>query len=296
MQMNPVFFMFGFGYTADRLAQKLISQGFDVVGTTRQERKKAMSHPSAITFIDFEASDIEYYLSQSTHLLISVPPAADMGDLVLFYYSELIKRHVAHIEWLGYLSSTGVYGDYQGGWVDEESICKPQSSSGILRMEAENAWLSCAKNNQIPLHVFRLAGIYGPERNPLARIQSGKKYSIYKEGQVFSRIHIDDIVSVLLASIKNPHPLSIYNVADNEPAASHVVDAYATSLLKQLPLPLISFEEASLSPKEQEFYLSNRRVSNVKIKRELNIVLHYPSFREGLTQIWSEDFEQKKRN
>mgnify|MGYP000470415800 CR=1 FL=1 len=294
--MMPAFFIFGFGYTANRLAEKLIRLGFDVVGTTRQERKRTMNHSSAIKLIDFKASDIEYYLSQSTHLLISAPPVAGLGDLVLSYFSELIKRHAPHIEWLGYLSSTGVYGDYQGNWVDEESICRPKSASGVLRLEAEKAWFSYAESNQLPLHIFRLAGIYGPQRNPLERIISGKKYSVFKEGQFFSRIHVDDIVSVILASIKNPHPLSTYNVADDKPAASHEVDAYATSLLKQSLLPLIPFEEASLSPREQEFYLSNRRVSNLKIKRELNIVLHYPSFREGLTQIWREDFEQSKRD
>lgn len=228
--------------------------------------------------------------------MVSVPPDARIGDLVLSYYSELIKRNAAHIEWLGYLSSTGVYGDYQGNWVDEESICRPKSASGMLRLEAENAWFSYAKSNQLPLHIFRLAGIYGPQRNPLERIKSGKKYSIFKEGQVFSRIHVDDIVSILLASIKNPHHLSTYNVADDEPAASHEVDAYAASLLNQSPLPLIPFEETSLSPREQEFYLSNRRVSNLKIKKELKIVLHYPSFREGLTQIWRKDFEQNQRD
>ncbi|CAM2800574.1 oxidoreductase (NAD-dependent epimerase/dehydratase) [Legionella steigerwaltii] len=288
--MTPSFFIFGFGYTANRLAQRLIQLGFDVVGTTRQERKRTTNHYSAITLIDFNAADIDYYLSQSTHLLISVPPTAGVGDLVLSYYSELIKRHAPHIEWLGYLSSTGVYGDYQGNWVDEESICRPKSASGILRLNAEKAWFSYAESNQLPLHIFRLAGIYGPQRNPLERIISGKKYSIFKEGQVFSRIHVDDIVSVILASIKNPHPLSTYNVADDEPAASHEVDAYAASLLNQSPLPLVPFEEASLSPREQEFYLSNRRVSNLKIKKELNIVLQYPSFREGLMQLWREHF------
>lgn len=294
--MNPIFFIFGFGYTATWLAQKLTSLGFEVVGTTRQENKKLMNHSSTIRLIDFDASDIESYLSKATHLLISVPPLEGDGDSVLSSYSQLISRHAEHIKWLGYLSSTGVYGDYQGNWVDEESICIPQSASGILRMEAENAWFAYAKKNQLPLHVFRLAGIYGPQRNPLERLHAGKKYSIYKEGQVFSRIHVDDIASVLLASIKNPHPLSIYNVADDEPAAPHEVDAYASFLLKQPPLPLIAFDQVSLSPKERDFYLSNRRVSNAKIKKELNIVLNYPSFREGLTKIWRDDFEQKKRD
>ncbi len=292
--MNPSFFIFGFGYTANRVAQRLIQLGFDVIGTTRQKSKKAMTHSEKITLIDFEAADIEYYLSQTTHLLISIPPDAHVGDLVLSHYSELIKQHAAHIDWLGYFSSTGVYGDYQGNWVDEGSICRPENASGILRLKAEKAWFSYAESNQLSLHIFRLAGIYGPQRNPLERIISGKKHSVFKKGQVFSRIHVDDIVSVLLASIKKPHPLSTYNVADDEPAASHEIDAYAASLLKQSPLPLILFEEASLSPREQEFYLSNRRVSNFKIKKELNIVLRYPSFREGLTQIWREDFAQRQ--
>ncbi|QEY51884.1 SDR family oxidoreductase [Legionella longbeachae] len=294
--MTPSFFIFGFGYTANRFAQKLIQLGFNVIGTTRQERKKATSYPPAITLIDFESSDIDFYLSQTTHILISIPPAEGMDDLVLSYYSALIKRHATHIEWIGYLSSTGVYGDHQGNWVNEESICRPNSTSAIIRWEAEKAWISYAKGEQLPLHLFRLAGIYGSDRNPLERIRSGKNFSIFKEGQVFSRIHVDDIVSVLLASIKNPHPLSIYNVADDEPVASHIVDAYAASLLNLVPLPLIPFEKASLSPREQEFYLSNRRVSNLKIKKKLGVILHYPSFREGLTQIWREDFEKKKRN
>ncbi|MBI2786474.1 MAG: SDR family oxidoreductase [Legionella longbeachae] len=293
--MTPTFFIFGFGYTANRLTQKLISLGYHVIGTTSQERKKTTSHPSVIKLIDFEASDMEDYLSQSTHLLISVPPVTGIGDPVLTYYSDMIKRHAAHIEWLGYLSSTGVYGDYQGNWVDEESICRPESTSGILRLEAEKSWFSYARSNQLPLHIFRLAGIYGAGRNPLERIQSGKKYSIFKEKQVFSRIHVDDIVSVILASINIPNPLSIYNVADDEPAASHVVDAYAASLLNQLPLPLIQYEEASLSPREQEFYLSNRRVSNLKIKKELSVVLNHPSFHEGLIQILNENLAQKKQ-
>ena len=205
----------------------------------------------------------------------------------------MIKKHAAHIKWVGYLSSTSVYGDHQGNWVDEESECNPQGVSGLLRFKAEQAWLAFAELNQIPLHIFRLAGIYGPDRNSMQRIYAGKKYSIFKEGQLFSRIHVDDIVSVLLASINAPYPFSIYNVADDEPAASHVVDAYASLLLKRAALPLLSFEKAPLSPMEKNFYSNNRRVSNLKIKHELNVSLQYPSFREGLSQIWIEDFSEK---
>ena len=150
--MTPSFFIFGFGYTANRLTQRLIQIGFNVVGTTRQESKKAMTYSEKITLIDFEAVDIEYYLSKSTHLLISTPPDARIGDLVLSYYSQLIKKNM-HIEWLGYLSSTSVYGGYQGNWVDEDSICRPKSASGVLRLEAEKAWFSYAESNQLPLHI-----------------------------------------------------------------------------------------------------------------------------------------------
>lgn len=292
--MNPSFFIFGFGYTADFFSRKLAQLGFDIVGTSRQQRKKAITDSSSITLIDFENPDIEHYLSQSTHILVSIPPVAGVGDLVLSHYADLIKRHAAHIKWFGYLSSTGVYGDYQGQWVDEESIFRPRSPSGILRLEAEQAWLAFAKENQLPLHLFRLAGIYGPGRNALERINSGKQFSIFKEGQVFSRIHVEDIVSVLIASLNRIHPLSIYNVADDEPEATHVVDAYAAFLLQRMPLPLVQIEDATLSLMEQAFYSSNRRVSNLKMKKELQVVLQYPSFREGLTQLWREDFEQKQ--
>ncbi|ETO92202.1 SDR family oxidoreductase [Legionella oakridgensis] len=293
--MNPSFFIFGFGYTANILAKKLTQLGLRTVGTTRQQRKKTTDDSSAIKLIDFETPEIEHYLSQSTHLLVSIPPLTGAGDSVLLKYADLIKRHAFHIEWLGYFSSTSVYGDHQGNWVDETSACKPHSLSGILRLKTEQAWLSYAKANQLPLHIFRLAGIYGPERNILERIHLGKQYSIFKEGQVFSRIHVDDIVSVLLASIQAIHPLSIYNIADDEPEASHVIDAYAAFLLQRSPLPLVPFEKASLSAMELEFYSNNRRVSNLKIKNELNIALQYPSFREGLTQLWKEKENKQRR-
>ena len=200
----------------------------------------------------------------------------------------MIKDLAPTLEWLGYLSSTAVYGDHQGQWVDEDSVCDPKGASGLLRLEAEQAWLSVARSHQLPLHIFRLAGIYGPGRNPLQRMLLGKRYSVYKEGHVFSRIHIDDIVSVLLASMQSVQPLSIYNVADDEPEASHVVDAFAAALLNQAPLPLMPFETASLSIMEHEFYSNHKRVSNAKIKQALGCILAYPSYREGLKQLYKE--------
>lgn len=290
---NHRFFMFGFGYTAKALAQKLHQLGIESVGTTRHNTKK-ISSASTEKLIDFNDPEvIDDYLSKSKYLLISTPPTPDINDPVLFQYGELIKKHAAHLQWVGYLSSTSVYGDHHGKWVDETSDCNPHCLTGNLRLKAEQAWLSHAKLHQIPLHIFRLAGIYGPDRNPMQRIDAGKKYSIFKEGQVFSRIHVDDIVSVLLASINASNPLSLYNVADDEPAPSHVVDAYASLLLKRTALPLLPIENASLSPMEKDFYSNNRRVSNLKIKQELHVSLQYPSFREGLAQIWKEDFSGK---
>lgn len=283
--MSESFFIFGLGYTAKAFADQLIEKGYDVVGTVREPDKKTAPTSPHLKVIAFESLEIEKHLRRATHLLISIPPANQHGDLVLWQYGHLIKRYASHIQWIGYLSSTGVYGDHQGRWVDEESPCKPTSASGILRLQAETAWLSFAKQNALPLHIFRLAGIYGPRRCALQRLQAGKSFSVFKEGQVFSRIHFKDIVKVLFASLQAVNPLSIYNVADDEPESSHVVDAYAASLLNRRALPLIPWQAVTLSSRERDFYSSNRRVSNQKIKRELQIQLEFPSFREGLNWI-----------
>ncbi|WP_133128707.1 SDR family oxidoreductase [Legionella nagasakiensis] len=292
--MSPCFLIFGFGYTAEVLAQSLVSLGFSVIGTKRELNIEDSNCSPTIKLINFNCHNMEDYLNQATHLLICIPPISTIGDLVLTKYHDLIKKHAPHLQWIGYLSSTGVYGDHQGRWVDEKTKCIPHTPTGITRLEVEKAWFSYAKINRLPLHIFRLSGIYGKGRNALERIYLGKKYSIFKEGQIFCRIHVEDIASVLIASISSINPLSIYNLSDDEPEASHIVDGFAASLLKRKPPLLVSVQEAQLSSMEQEFYTNNRRVSNLKIKRELNISLQYPSFREGLTQIWREDFASKR--
>jgi nucleoside-diphosphate-sugar epimerase len=283
--MSSYFLIFGYGYTAQSLASKLLLQGVKVIGTTRTPHQLEHENPE-VTLIDFNCPNIAEHLSLSTHILVSIPPSSTGSDLVLMNYGNLIKKHAPHLKWMGYLSSTGVYGDHQGNWVDEDSACTPHTPTGIARLKAEQAWLAYAKESQLPLHVFRLSGIYGPRRNVLERLMRGKKHSIYKEGQVFCRIHVEDIVSTLIASIKSPKPLSIYNVSDDEPTPAHIVDNYAASLLNQESLPLIPFTDATLTPMEQEFYSNNRRVSNLKIKQELHVTLNYPSFIEGLTHLW----------
>lgn len=272
--------VFGFGYVAQHLSVRLAQQNVDIVGTTRNPEKINQNHSSAVKLIDLFDPQMEKYINNATHILISIPPI-ESGDGVLSYYADLIQKAV-NIQWIGYLSSTGVYGDHEGQWVDELSLCAPRSSAGIVRLQAEHAWFAFSRQYKLPLHVFRLAGIYGPGRNAIERIKGGKQYSIYKENHVFSRIHVTDIVSVLIASIEHPRPFSIYNLADDEPAASHTVDEYAATMLHQPPLPLMDIDKVTLSMMEKEFYSSNRRISNLKIKSELGVHLQYPSFREGL--------------
>lgn len=290
--MLPCFFIFGCGYTANALTPKLIAQGFQVIGTSRTPDTKAPHNPT-LQLIDFNSPYMEKYLNLATHLLICIPPTNALNDIVLLKYGDLIKKQAPYLKWFGYLSSTSVYGNHDGKWVTEESHCIPHTPTGIARLHTEQDWISFAKKYQLPLHIFRLSGIYGPGRNVLKRIIQGKKQSIFKENQVFSRIHVEDIATTLLASMQRPNPLAIYNVADDEPAPADAVDRYAAKLLHQEPLPLIPFSEAHLSPMEQEFYANNRRVSNLKIKEQLSVSLQYPTYREGLTQIWKADFSSQ---
>jgi nucleoside-diphosphate-sugar epimerase len=290
--MKPYFFIFGFGYTARTLTSKLISQGFSVIGTSRTPDEQKQNTLN-IKLIAFDSPDMENYLSLATHLLICIPPTSTLSDIVFTRYANLIKNQAPYLQWVGYLSSTGVYGNHEGNWVDENSACIPHTSTGIARLKAEQAWFSFAKHHQLALHIFRLSGIYGPQRNVLERLIQGKKQSIFKEDQVFCRVHVDDIVTTIFASIESPNPLSIYNISDDKPAPTHEVDLYAAKLLHRKPLPLVPFIEAHLSRMEQEFYANNRRVSNLKIKEELGVILNYPTYKEGLTQIWNTDFAPK---
>ena len=284
--MHPKMLIFGFGYTAHFLAKRLAALDFHVVGTSRNQDFLGQHNEKGYELINFTKSDIEKSLSTATHILVSTPPSTDFGDPVLAHFVDLIKKYAGQSQWLGYLSSTGVYGDHQGGWVDESSASLSLGQQAKVRLNAEKAWGSLAESHQLPLHIFRIAGIYGPQRNALTRIMQGKVQTVYKENHFFSRIHVADIAAVLIASIKNPNPISIYNVADDEPAPSYEVDAYASYLLN-IPAPeKIPFELATLSPMTKEFYTHHRRVSNVKIKQELFVKLMYPTYREGLQHLY----------
>lgn len=284
--MRPKMLIFGFGYTAAFLAKKLVDMNFHITGTSRTKDPFPQHIERGYDLIEFTNTDVEKCLQSATHVLVSTPPTAQFGDPVLSNFVDLIKKYAPQFQWLGYLSSTGVYGDHQGEWVDESSAFISLGPQAELRLKAEKAWLSLAQNHQIPLHIFRIAGIYGPQRNALTRIAQGKTQTIYKENHYFSRIHVQDIAEVLVASIKMRNPISIYNVADDEPASAHVVDEYAARLLNVAALERLPFEFSTLSPMAKEFYTHHRRVSNSKIKQELLVTLTYPTYREGLQDLY----------
>ena len=193
------------------------------------------------------------------------------------------------LEWIGYLSTTGVYGDTGGAWVDETATPAPTGARGRRRLAAENAWLAFGERHGLAVHVFRLAGIYGPGRNALATVRRGAAKRIDKPGHVFSRIHVADIAQVLAASIAKPNPGAIYNVCDDEPAPAADVVAHACALLGVAPPPLTPLDEADLSPMARSFYADNRRVSNARIKNELGVALRFPDYRAGLASLLAEE-------
>ena len=270
---------FGFGFSANALASKLDPKKWHITGTSRSKEGAA-----AIRAQGFEGavfSELKSIPNTVTHILSSVPYDAN-GDAVLQNFHHDLKDRADGFEWVGYLSTTGVYGDCGGAWVDEDSDLKPNTRRGLHRVIAEMAWGS---NENLPLHIFRLAGIYGPGRNAFETLKSGKAQRVIKQGQVFSRIHVEDIAGVLLASINQPNPGRIYNLADDEPCPPQGVIAYAAELMGIEPPPEIKFEDAKLSAMAKSFYADSKRVSNARIKNELGYVLKYPNYRAGLKAL-----------
>ena len=283
--MSARLFCFGLGYTALAFARTLKAQGWRVAGTTRSDAKQAQLAAEGIETHLFERGRsldaAAATLAGTTHLLTSIAPD-ETGDPVLDHHLADLA-HCRTLAWAGYLSTTGVYGDRGGAWVDEADPVAPSQPRTRRRVVAEGRWLASG----LPVHVFRLAGIYGPGqgRNALEAARAGTARRIVKPGQMFGRVHVDDIVQVLGASMARPNPWAIYNVADDEPAPPQDVVAYACELLGVEAPPEIPFEDADLSPLARSFYGDNRRVRNARIKEELGVVLRYPSYREGLRAI-----------
>jgi len=255
-----------------------------VIGTTRSaetaERMTAEGSEGRV----WPGSDLAEDIAGASHILTSVAPS-EAGDPVLKEYRAALAAAAPRLAWVGYLSTTGVYGDHEGGWVDEDTPLAPATRRGIARLEAETAWRALAAETGLPLHIFRLAGIYGPGRGPFAKVRNGTARRIIKEGQVFSRTHVDDIAQVLAASIAQPNPGAVYNVCDDDPAPPEDVIAHAAELLGVPLPPAIAFDEAEMTPMARSFYAESKRVRNNRIKDELGVQLIYPSYRDGLPAL-----------
>ncbi len=283
LRMTGCLFCFGLGYTASRLARRLAARGFEIRGTSREGGIVRLDDGTPVRTLAFRRGhplpDPEAALRGVTHLLVSIPPD-ERGDPVLDHHLEDLRR-LPDLVWVGYLGTTAVYGDRQGGWVSEEDPPAPTLPRAHRRLAAERAWLASG----LPVHLFRLSGIYGPGRNVLRQLREGRAHRIVKPGQLFSRIHVEDLVSALEASLQAPRPGRIYNLADDDPAPPQDVVTFAARLLSVAPPPEQPFETARLTAAQRSFYRDCRRVRNDRMKRELGVRLRYPTYREGLRAL-----------
>jgi nucleoside-diphosphate-sugar epimerase len=277
-------FVFGLGYTALAFARRERARFGRVVGTVTSEEKAQALAPQGIEARVFGRDPrLGDDLVQATALLASIPPGEN-SDPALAAYGEAIAA-APRLAWIGYLSTTGVYGDHGGAWIDETTPPDPGSERSRRRLAAEDAWRALGERTGKPVHVFRLPGIYGPGRNALAQVAAGAAKRIVKPGQVFNRMHVDDIAAVLAASLDRPRAGAIYNLADDEPAPAQDVVAFAASLAGVEPPPETAFDPAAMTPMAASFYAESKRVSNRLIKQELGIRLRYPTYREGLAAL-----------
>jgi len=271
----------GHGYSAQALARQLLPQGWTVIGTTRDPDKAERLRADGIVPLLWDRMAVEEALGRVSHVLISAGPDAE-GDPALRLCGPAVAERAAQLDWVGYLSTTGVYGDHGGGWVDEDTPLTPGTRRGAMRLAAEDAWRAIP---DLPLHIFRLAGIYGPGRGPFAKVRAGTARRIVKPGQVFSRIHVEDIAQVLEASIRQPDPGAVYNLCDDDPAPPQDVILHAAELLGLEPPPEEAFDSAEMSAMARSFYAESKRVSNRRIKEELGVTLYYPDYRAELAAL-----------
>lgn len=279
--MTGTMLCFGYGYSAAALAARLELHGWTIRGTTRTPEKLAAMRGEGVEPFVFDRKHPlpPAAFAGATHVLTSIAPD-ELGDPVLDIHGDNLAR-LPTLAWCGYLGTTAVYGNHDGAWVDETTPIEPTIARADRRATAESAWLASG----LPAHIFRLAGIYGPGRNALVNLRRGTARRIVKPGQVFSRIHVEDIADTLEASIARPRPRAVYNVCDDEPSPPQDVIAFAAELLGIEPPPELPYETAQLPPMARTFYRDNRRVRNALIKRELGVELAYPTYREGLRAL-----------
>jgi len=281
-------FCFGMGFTGSALVREVRARGWIASGTCRENTQKEFWAEAGVQSYCFDGKEtseaVENAVRGASHVLVAIPPHKDAGDVVFKYFKKILTGS-PQLQWLGYLSTTGVYGNRDGDWVDETSELKPGFDHQRRRVEAEDQWRNLYREHQVPVHIFRLAGIYGPGRNLLQRVRQGSARRIDQPGLVFNRIHVEDVVQVLSASMDHPHPGAIYNVSDDVPSSPAEAVAFACELLHADVPPLIALEDAELSKMARGFYLTNKKVRNHKIKKELGVQLRYQDYKAGLRAL-----------
>jgi nucleoside-diphosphate-sugar epimerase len=278
-------FIFGTGFSSKAFVEEVRDQFDWIGGTTRSpEKADALRNLGIDPFIfdgEKQGEGIADALKTATHVLVSIAPD-EAGDPVLNQYASEIAA--AKPQWIGYLSTVGVYGNHDGAWVDEDTPLNPVSKRSVQRVTAEEAWLAFAQENDVPVQIFRLSGIYGPGRNAFENFKKGTARRLVKPGQVFNRIHVADIAGALKAAMAKPST-RVFNVTDDEPAPPQDVVAFAAQLLGVEAPPEIPFETADLSPMARSFYGENKRVSNQRLKEELGFTFRYPDYRTALKAL-----------
>ena len=274
--------IYGYGYTASYLAETLNTENYLIIGSSREE-KKFNSDNKKVKFINNSLVNNCLLKDDITHILVSVPPN-DLGDIFIQNYRDIIIKN-KNIEWIGYLSATNVYGDHNGELVSESSQTKPKTKKGINRLVAEKQWLELISKFNLPIKIFRLAGIYGPNRNIKERLIKGLVKNIFKEGQFFSRIHVEDIANILNLSMNNITKNKIYNLADDFSCNLNVIIEYLCEKNSLIKPAQIDFDDMSLDYKKESLFLENKRVDNSLVKKDLLKNFKYPSFKEGYKNL-----------
>ncbi len=295
---KPTLFCVGFGYTSSVFANQLQQQGWQIIGTTRSQEKAYQMQEMGIIPILWSSDHTTLVHSADlsdtiTACIISVPPD-EQGCPALQAFAGHLLNQSGSLRWVGYLSSNGVYGDHDGAWVDETTPANPSSQRGQRRVLAEEQWSTFGRQNKLPIKIFRLPGIYGPGRSALDTVRQGRARQIIKPGQVFNRMHVQDIAGALYASVNIQTDHTLFNLCDDAPSPPQDVTNYACKLLNVDPPPAISIEDADLSPMGKSFYNDNKRVRNDRMKTALDFQLRYPSYREGLDCIFKNEIKNAR--
>jgi nucleoside-diphosphate-sugar epimerase len=293
--MTMRIFLVGAGYSARAFADHEKDRAEAIFGTTRSPDKFETLRRQGIEPLLFDGGaigpEMAAALKGSTHLVLSAAPEtggeSGSGDPFLPHVDGRIRQIMPDLRWIGYLSTVGIYGDHGGGWVDEESDCRPVSQRSVARLAAERSWQALAANEHLPLAILRLAGIYGPGRNALVSLAAGKARRIVRPGQVFNRIHVEDIAGAL-ALLAERETDDVFNLADDMPSPPQDVVAFAAALMGVEPPPETPFDTAELTPMARSFYGENKRVSNARLKAA-GYRLAFPDYRTALTRMWREN-------